>query len=261
MVHDISDDAPKVKLDKGPVKQIAENEQTKSAKIQNNTFDNTSADKNENLDRTEPPDKSETLDLPGPSEITESNLFDDDTDDYDDTEIFGSSILDTLQKESGAEMEVENIESKNGKEIPKVQKNKEHLIIKQEENEGIATEKENLNKDHLENMPEAKVVLTRLDKPVTRSRRVALKPGISTFKKTKSGKKKKGEFPNCDICGKLLFSWDGVRRHKLTCHQNERPHECVTCGAKFKLKESLKKHEKIHGEAKYKCEVRIMFTT
>ena len=85
-----------------------------------------------------------------------------------------------------------------------------------------------------------------------------LKHGNKGFQKNITGKKKKkGKFPNCDICGQLLFSWEGVARHKLSFHSDARPHECTICGSKFKLKESLKKHEQIHGEPVHKCEVRF----
>lgn len=46
----------------------------------------------------------------------------------------------------------------------------------------------------------------------------------------------------CSVC-KMKFKQPGnARRHIITVHRNEKPHECAKCGAKFGRKDKLKTH-------------------
>lgn len=50
------------------------------------------------------------------------------------------------------------------------------------------------------------------------------------------------DFYKCSVC-KMKFKQPGnARRHIITVHRNEKPHNCVKCGAKFGRKDKLKTH-------------------
>lgn len=50
------------------------------------------------------------------------------------------------------------------------------------------------------------------------------------------------DFYKCSVC-KMKFKQPGnARRHIITVHRNEKPHECTKCGAKFGRKDKLKTH-------------------
>jgi len=50
------------------------------------------------------------------------------------------------------------------------------------------------------------------------------------------------DYYKCSVC-KMKFKQPGnARRHIITVHRNEKPHECVKCGAKFGRKDKLKTH-------------------
>ena len=78
----------------------------------------------------------------GPPEITESNMLADDTDDYDDTEIFNPELLVSLQKDYDKEMEADKADREN-KDRP----NKSGpLIVKEELAEGDTAENASADK-------------------------------------------------------------------------------------------------------------------
>merc|ERR1719270_3378921 len=50
------------------------------------------------------------------------------------------------------------------------------------------------------------------------------------------------DYYKCSVC-KMKFKQPGnARRHIITVHRNEKPHDCEKCGAKFGRKDKLKTH-------------------
>ena len=191
--------------------------------------------------------KNDFLHTPCPPELIETSMFDEDTDDYDESEILDASLLARLEDGHDGKEKDELDESISAKTDIK---NTEKIIVKQEK----------ADIDHTatkQSLPEARVVLEKVKETVIASERTGLRSRSvpKTVKKTYLRKKKRKGTPTCDICDRTLFSWEGVKRHKIFVHQTERHHKCEICGAAFKARESLKKHEVIHGAAIHKCEV------
>uniref|UniRef100_A0A3B5M4L0 C2H2-type domain-containing protein n=1 Tax=Xiphophorus couchianus TaxID=32473 RepID=A0A3B5M4L0_9TELE len=51
----------------------------------------------------------------------------------------------------------------------------------------------------------------------------------------------------CPICGRILPCTADIAKH-LRSHSEERPYVCITCEKGFKYKDTLKKHQIIHGK-------------
>ena len=57
----------------------------------------------------------------------------------------------------------------------------------------------------------------------------------------------------CDFCDRAFNEKDMLMKH-LTCHYDEKPHECLECGKKFHKVNQLKEHKKRHfEEGNFQC--------
>ena len=58
----------------------------------------------------------------------------------------------------------------------------------------------------------------------------------------------------CDVCDRAFKDKEMLLKH-LTCHIEEKPHECLECGKKFTKANQLKEHRKRHfEEGNYECQ-------
>ena len=58
----------------------------------------------------------------------------------------------------------------------------------------------------------------------------------------------------CDVCDRAFKDKDMLLKH-LSCHIEEKPHECLECGKKFTKANQLKEHRKRHfEEGNYECQ-------
>ena len=73
-----------------------------------------------------------------------------------------------------------------------------------------------------------------------------------SYKSSNSSKDSTSEC-TCTICGKVLSSGFGLKRHMLV-HSKEKPFSCEYCSKSFSTSGNLKAHVRIHsGEKPYVC--------
>ncbi|XP_050303708.1 zinc finger protein OZF-like [Anthonomus grandis grandis] len=85
----------------------------------------------------------------------------------------------------------------------------------------------------------------------------------SIEKQKKPRKRKRHEF-KCDICQKVLYGCSNrLEQHIIMAHSDIKKFECETCGKKFKNRQQLNNHNRVHtGEKPYECDVcKLKFTS
>lgn len=63
-----------------------------------------------------------------------------------------------------------------------------------------------------------------------------------------------GKHASCSLCNKVFPGQKNLKRHMGVVHSQDRPHECLECGKKFKMKSQLARHMEIHsGQRDHVC--------
>ncbi|XP_021921710.1 zinc finger protein 431-like [Zootermopsis nevadensis] len=61
---------------------------------------------------------------------------------------------------------------------------------------------------------------------------------------------------NCLICGKICKTWNTLKWHNMSAHQNERPFQCHYCDLQFRRLSDLIVHQRKHtGERPFSCQI------
>ena len=65
-----------------------------------------------------------------------------------------------------------------------------------------------------------------------------------------------GELLTCSVCNKRFSQKVTLARHWLVTHSDSKQkHDCPVCGKTFRIIENLRRHLRVHGEKRHKCQV------
>ena len=68
-----------------------------------------------------------------------------------------------------------------------------------------------------------------------------------------------GELLTCSVCNKRFSQKVTLARHWLVTHSDSKQkHDCPVCGKTFRIIENLRRHLRVHGEKRHKCQVCIV---
>lgn len=179
-------------------------------------------------------------DPPATTVVEAPDVFEGDTDDCEDMEDFDITSVSKMDSEIDQISEDTPLKT-------------EAVVIKKESQQHDSREKP---KHIIEKMPEARIVLDKItDIIINSSQKSDLRSRKSNLKTSEVGKEMKKDTPSCDICGKELATWGGVKRHKICFHQDKWDYQCDVCNKKFKTQENVTKHKVIHSAPEHKCQV------